>query len=156
MRRPGGAPGRRRNGGSASSASRTETDSCACTVTCSRAASTPRSGTSSASETSRDLVEHALLGIGGLAPERVLGVTAGPPVRLVDVPRHRIPGPGRTHPRAAVLLEEDQPVLAAAHEVPLVRRQVEREHGLGALPDRRRLVAPEAGEAVVELIDVAP
>ena len=55
-----------------------------------------------------------------------------------------------------MLLEENEPVFAATDEVPLVRRQVEREYGLGALANRRRLVAPEAREAVVELVDVAP
>src|SRR4051794_28918328 len=51
-----------------------------------------------------------------LPPERVLGVPAGQRVGLLDMPRHRVPGAGRPHPRHVVLHVEEQPVVPGAHE----------------------------------------
>ena len=99
-------------------------------------------------------MEHAPLGDRPFAPERPLGLPAGELVRGGRVPRHRVPRSGSPQVVTPVMAESDQPILAVSHEVPLVGRQVEAQERLSALGHRPRLVATEAGEPVLELVEV--
>jgi hypothetical protein len=84
----------------------------------------------------RKLVQHAEPLDAALALERVLRVLAGNAVRAVQISRHRIPGPRRTQPRAAVVREQHEAVVSGSHEVALMRGQIEVDQRLAALPHR--------------------
>src|SRR4051812_50193155 len=82
-----------------------------------------------------ELVQHALARL-AFAPERVLRGLAGAAVRLVEVPRHRVPRAGRAHERLPLARVEEQAVVAPPPERGPVRFP-------GGAPRRRR--APPAG-----------
>ena len=87
--------------------------------------------------------------------KRVLGVAAGPAVGLLEVPRHRVPRPGGADEGAAAVLEEQQPVAPATHEVALVRGEVEGQQRLAAHAARRAARrVPKRAQALLELGDV--
>ena len=75
-------------------------------------------------------------------------------VGAVEVPRHRVPGPGGPDPRLALVRVEQQAVVPVAHEVALVGGQVEadqRRRALGhARAARPRRSAPGPSSSVVE------
>ena len=81
-----------------------------------------------------------------LAPERVLGVAAGDAVGLLEVPRHRVPRPGRRDPGPSVGVVEHEPLCPEPMKCP-VGRQVEADDRRGALGHDARLVLAVARHA---------
>src|SRR5437764_10341475 len=82
-----------------------------------------------------------------LTPERMLGGAPDPPIGLLNVPGHGIPRAGRAHPHSPVVRVQDQPIVTSAHEVTLVRREVEADDGLTAFRDGARLALAVARQS---------
>ena len=67
------------------------------------------------------------------SPQKACWAPPDPPIGLLDVPGHRIPGPGRPHPGAVVVRVQHQAVVSRAHEVALVGGEVKADKRLAAL-----------------------